>query len=1544
MDDDFEDVPLGGIPNSTENGHSAEVDEKPSIQLNGTKEESSEPSSLSEKQQKQFSIELEFVQCLANPEYLKYLAQSRYLQDKAFVNYLEYLQYWKQPQYAKFIIYPHCLYFLELLQEEAFRRELLNPAFSVYIHQQQFYHWMYYRNKRLVSAALPVADTSMETEEMKAEDDYSMHAHFMFFGLFGVLFRFAVLSSVIFLNFATSETIMSTLLKGRGSIITTLRRLHSTERVRKHITFHLNGNKIDVPSNIKPTLMLSDYLRDHQHLTGTKLACQEGACGSCTVSISSQDPIRKTIEHHPVVSCITPIALVDGKNITTVEGIGSTNDGLHPIQERMTAFGASQCGFCTPGFVMSMYAGLRMQSNDTFERFSENFKGNLCRCTGYRSISDVGKSFCADTEATVRPFNGQTFPAYRSENSEKFLGDIGGDGLVVDETSTHYFSPTTLLDLARHKSDHPDAVVVGGATSVVPSIYHGETAPMKWVTVSRIPELNRVEFGETSICIGAGVTLAKIIRSIEAESSKKIHPRHRVVFLESMKKQMSRIGSAQIRATGTLAGNILSTYAASDMNPLLWVTGAKIKVSQSDTQGSNYSVISQERNIEDILHRGEISDVEFIELIEIPWPSPNDHVHVYKQSRRREGDTSIVNGGFRVTLNDDDVIGDVAMVFGGLTSSLVRPEKSEKFLAGKKWSKETIDEVIPLLVEEVKTGGVDTHGGITEYKQTLPASFLVKFFHRVANRKNSRIDATESHPFDSRPVVGSHHYDVPIRGTSVGKPEPHRWAALQSTGEAKYIADMKFHRQLYGYLVTSSHSCADILSIDVSQAEAYPGVHAVYTYKDVPGSNLFGEIEKDEEIFASKEVKLLGQPIGAVIAESEDIAREASKLVEVKYREKKGIFSIEEAKKRDSIYPHPVQFHTGDADATLATSPTVIEGNMRMGGQEHWYLETQSCLALPNDDDIVLHISTQNAHAAQHTVATALGLPAHRVTVKVGHVGGAFGGKETRNCIIAAAASLAARKLRRPVRFVLPRPLDMQTTGGRHPYVGHYRVGFDSSGKILAAKVDMTANGGHSLDLSGAVLVKTLLQCDGAYSIPNFSGVAKPARTNVASNTAFRGFGTVQGWLFTEQWMDHAAHVLKMAPHELRERNIMREGETTFYGMKVPKQLRRSWDTCKNSSKFLERLEEVKEFNSKNLHCKRGLSILPTKYGVGFTAMQLNQGSALVLCYVDGSVLVTIGGVEMGQGLFTKISQVVATELGIPSESVHMSEMSTDKIANASTTSASMGSDLYGGAVHNACRELNERFAPYRASHPNATFAEICEKAYADRVSLSSLGFFKSEHKGLDMKTGRGEAGGGSTISLKIPGDPWRYFTIGTACTEVEIDTLTGDYKVLRADIVMDLGAPVNPNVDIGQIEGAFTQGQGWVTIEELWWGDEERSWITPGKLQNSGPGTYKIPTLDDVPSRWNVTLLKEDIEKSIEISPVHSAKAVSEPPFLLGASVYFSLKDAIKAARSSRGLDEYFQIDSPLTTERVRMACVDDITTAVLGEGAASFRAKGSF
>ena len=756
---------------------------------------------------------------------------------------------------------------------------------------------------------------------------------------------------------------------------------------------------------------------------------------------------------------------------------------------------------------------------------------------------------------------------------------------------------------------------------------------------------------------------------------------------------------------------------------------------------------------------------------------------------------------------------------------------------------------------------------------------------------------------------------------SVGEPVRHESAHLHVSGEAAYTDDILEARgTLHAAFGLSERAHARIKAMDLAAVRAAPGVVAVITAADIPGANDVGPIVHDDPILAADEVQYLGQPIFLVAAETVDEARRAARLAKVEYEELPAILTIEDALARQSFVLPTVRLERGDWGAALAGAPHRLKGSFRIGGQEQFYLEGQVAYAVPKEDgDMLVYSSTHHPGEVQMVVAHALRVGAHRVLVECRRMGGGFGGKETQAAAPAAAAAVMARQTGRPVKLRYDRDDDIAITGKRHDYLVEYDVGFDGAGRILGLDLMFASRCGFSADLSGPVNDRTVMHADNCYWLPNVRIVSHRCRTHTQSNTAFRGFGGPQGMLGSEHVLDEIARHLGVDPLAVRRANFYAPGrDLTPYDMQVEDFVAdRLFDELERSSEYRLRRDAIREWNATSPIVKRGIAMTPVKFGISFTATFFNQASALVHVYQgDGSVLLNHGGTEMGQGLFTKVAQVVAHEFGIDLDRVRVSASDTARIPNASATAASSGSDLNGKAAQAAAHEIKARLVAFAAERfkvaPESirfaanhvavgerrlTFAELVRMAYLARVQLWASGFYKTPRIHYDPKT--------------LKGRPFFYFAYGAAVSEVAIDILTGETKLLRADILHDVGRSLNPAIDLGQIEGGFVQGMGWLTSEELWWDGR-------GKLMTHAPSTYKIPVASDVPADFRVQLWArgDNVEDSI-----HRSKAVGEPPLMLAMSVLHAIRDAVASVAEYRVSP---RLNAPATPEEVLRAVTD--------------------
>ncbi len=728
----------------------------------------------------------------------------------------------------------------------------------------------------------------------------------------------------------------------------------------------------------------------------------------------------------------------------------------------------------------------------------------------------------------------------------------------------------------------------------------------------------------------------------------------------------------------------------------------------------------------------------------------------------------------------------------------------------------------------------------------------------------------------------------------------HDSALKHVTGQALYIDDMpEPPGTLHGALVLSPVASGRLRRLDLSAAIAAPGVVAAFAAADIPGRNSIAGAGKDEPLFAVDRVEFAGQPLAMVVAASLDAARAAAGRAAIEIEETEAILDIATALARQAFVQAPSTLLRGDPETVLKVAPHRLSAAFSVGGQEHFYLEGQVAFALPGEDgDLVVHSSTQHPTEVQHVCAQILGCDFNRVTTVVRRLGGGFGGKESNASWVAGAAALAAHKTGRPVKLRLPREIDMIATGKRHGFDYRYTVGFDDDGRVLALDAVLAADAGWSLDMTPGVMARALTHVDNAYWIPHFRAASYACRTNRQSNTAFRGFGGPQGVVVMEDALDRIARHLGRDANEIRAVNFYAEGrDETPYGQTVEENhLARCWAEVKQGGDYERRRAEVDAFNRANPILKRGLGLFPLKFGISFNLPHMNQAGALVHVYTDGSIRLNHGGTEMGQGLFVKVAQVVAEVFGVDVDRIRPSATSTAEVPNTSPTAASTGSDLNGWAAYEAANTIKQRMIAFASEHFGAaeseiafadgnvriakpgsnqvvSFGELAKLCWLGRVSLSATGFYKTPKIHWDGAAMRGR--------------PFFYFSFGAAMAEVAIDTLTGESRVLRADLVQDCGASLNPAIDRGQIEGAFVQGQGWFTCEELWWDSR-------GRLRTVGPSTYKIPGSRDAPPVFNVRMLENAPSRE---ATVFRSKAVGEPPLLLATAVWTALKDAIAAA-----------------------------------------------
>lgn len=753
--------------------------------------------------------------------------------------------------------------------------------------------------------------------------------------------------------------------------------------------------------------------------------------------------------------------------------------------------------------------------------------------------------------------------------------------------------------------------------------------------------------------------------------------------------------------------------------------------------------------------------------------------------------------------------------------------------------------------------------------------------------------------------------------TFINKTRPHDSAHKHVSGFADYTDDIKEPKDtLYGAIGLSKKAHAIIRKIDLNKVKSSEGVISVITYQDIPGRNDVGPVFDGDPIFPEKKIEFYGQPIFAVAATSIELARKAALKAKIIYKDLKPVVTIKDALDKNKLLFKVKKIKKGNASKKISNSKNFLKGNFTTGSQEHFYLEGQAAFVIPKEDNnFLVYSSTQHPSETQQLIAKTLNQESNSINVLVRRIGGGFGGKET-NFMTSCICALLSRKTGKPVKLRLDRDEDIIITGKRHEFYSEYEVGFNDEGIIEGLKLKLASNCGMSPDLSLAINERALLHIDNAYFISDLEISNYLCKTNIATSTAFRGFGGNQGMMAIENIIDNISRHLKKDPSNVRKNNFYKKNSRniTHYGMKIEDNvINEIFSKLEKKSNYKKRYLEIKKFNQKNKYKKRGIAITPVKFGISFTTIHLNQAGALVHIYTDGSVHLNHGGIEMGQGTHTKIAQLVANSLGLAYDKVHISSTNTSKVPNTSASAASSTTDLNGAAALNAVSKIKsnlENFikSKYKIYNKNPVyknerivfgnqkfeFKKIIQEAYLNRISLSSTGFYSTPKIKFDKKNFRGR--------------PFLYFCYGAAVSEVSIDTLTGENVIERVDIIHDAGKAINPALELGQIEGGFVQGQGWLTIEEL-------NWKPNGQITTVSPSTYKIPAASDVPKKFNVEIFREGVNKE---KVVNKAKTTGEPPLMLAMSVFYAIKDAIAS------VGNYITtpvIDAPATPEKILMS-----------------------
>jgi xanthine dehydrogenase molybdopterin binding subunit/xanthine dehydrogenase small subunit len=1252
--------------------------------------------------------------------------------------------------------------------------------------------------------------------------------------------------------------------------------------------FTLNGRKTRV-EDAAPTTTLLEFLRANG-LTGGKQGCAEGDCGACTVAIVDRDCAGNPT-YRAVNSCIALLPSFAGREVVTVEGLEGGDGALHPVQAAMVDHYGSQCGYCTPGFVMSLFEGYYRRDCNLPSDMSDQLCGNLCRCTGYRPIRDAALD-CLRHRDALRGRHGSP----RADAHLERLGAPVAPPAPLDYAvgAERFVRPVSLAGLYAALAEHPQARLVAGATEIGVEVTKKFKSFPLLVSAESVPELTGIVKTGPAWRVGAAATLTAVEEALGGE-----YP--------SVLKMLKVFASRQIRNRATLGGNLATASPIGDSAPVLLSLDADLVLASS----------SAERTVAlsdffTAYRRTLLAPGEIIREVVLPRFGGEGGLSrrsdFLKVSKRRELDISIVAAAFSIDTDKAGIVRRARLAYGGVAPTPIRARRAEAALEGRRLG-DAAAGVARILAGEFTP--IDDVRGSAAYRRELVVSLWEKFVSGAAS-------AAQDAPPDFKKGMDAAPADA-------SRALRHESAVGHVTGRAQYVDDTAQRRPMLDiWPVCAPHARARILRRDASRARAMPGVAAVLMSEDIPGHNNVGT-HHDEPLFADKEICYHGQVVAIVVGRSLRACRAAAAAVEVEYEPLAPLLGIRDAIAARSFHTPPHTIARGDWEAALERAPLRLVGEFSFGGQEHFYLETHAAWAEAGEGgSIFVSSSTQHPTEIQAIVADLIAQPRNRVVVQSPRMGGGFGGKETQGNAFAAMVALAALRTRQPVRIQLDRDLDMTITGKRHPFHAAFSVGYDRKGMILAAAVDLYSDGGWSLDLSQPVLDRALFHVDNGYYVPALRVTGLIAKTNVASNTAFRGFGGPQGMLVMEEIVDRIARRLGLAPDAVRGRNLYRgrgRTNTTHFLQEIgDNRLQTVWKRVRKDAGFERRRNAVDRWNKAHPRIKRGIAVTPVKFGISFTLTQYNQAGALVLLYTDGTAQVNHGGTEMGQGLHTKIHGIAMRELGLPAERVRVMPTATDKVPNTSATAASSGADLNGAAVRNACVTLRERLVPVaaellsksagrpvaesrivfadgnvavRGSKTAVDMAHVCCRAHELRISMAATGYYATPGIHWSWAT--------------VSGRPFQYFVCGAAVAEVEVDGYSGMHRVLRLDAVHDVGDSLNPGVDLGQIEGGIVQGIGWLTREELLWDKE-------GRLMTHSASTYQIPAISDAPKEMHITLLPMAAQEGT----INGSKASGEPPLMLAFSVREAIRDAVAAFGPKGG---EVRLASPATSEAILAA-----------------------
>lgn len=1255
--------------------------------------------------------------------------------------------------------------------------------------------------------------------------------------------------------------------------------------IKSTIDFTINGKPYTVSGDVPSNTSLNVFIRDHAKLRGTKAMCHEGGCGACIVSVQIKGQTMS------VNSCLVPILICHGWAIETIEGIGNRVDGYHPMQAALAEMNGSQCGYCSSGMVMNLYSLLKDRKH-TMKEIENSFGSNICRCTGYRPILDAFKAFASDATPTLTKAIQDIEDVYQIKkcpknglpcNGGKTCGQSSLTSVCMKLEDADFHKILTIDNLFSTFQKYPNATYVLNGGNTAHGVYRLEK-PELYIDINDIPDLHRVDKSDSSLILGGNVSLTVAMENFDKYSKDKGFE-----YLRHLAHHIDLIASVPVRNIGTIAGNLMIKHQhhdfPSDVFLILQTAGARIHILEAP--GSKNDMTLLEFLDTDMKHK-------IIYSIVLPALDSAYVFRSYKIMPRAQNAHAHVNAGFLFKLDGaGKVLEKPNIIIGGIREDFMHATKTQDFLLNKS----IFDKNVLKMAIETLDGELNPNHVLPDYSPQFRKILAEGLFYKfVLSIRPEMVDSKlrSGGTILERELSSSKHdFDTDRNLWPLNKPMPKREAIYQTSGEGQYVNDiMPMKDEVFCAFVLTDVANGRIESIDASKALEMKGVVAFYTAKDVPGKNVFVSsssklmmLTEDELLFAEENVMYAGQPVGIVVAETYMLANEAVKKVKITYADAlktKPITSIDDAIASKDQTRLLQTIHV-PAQGKGKNTKHVITGTFSCGSQYHYTMETQSCVCIPTEDGMDVYPASQWMDLTQVSIARCLGVPNNSININVRRLGGGYGAKISRATQIACACAVACQKLNRPARFVMSIESNMMSIGKRYSTKEQYEVGVNNKGRIQYLNSTHWGNAGSCYNEVHAPIV--MHHMGSCYDASRWTCDGFEVKTDLPSNTYCRAPGSVEGVSIIENIMEHIAMELNKDPIEVRLIN-MSEDHKNALGPMI--------DDLKRSADYDTRKRAVDIFNSENRWKKKGIALVPLQYPL----MYWGQFNAMVTIYArDGTVSVSHGGIECGQGIHTKISQVAAHALGIDLELVKVRPSDNFTAPNNSVTGGSISSESCAYATMMACKELLNRLEPIKQELKNPTWQELVMAAYMKDVDLCARYMFTTKEE----------------VSP--------YPIYGVSIAEVEVDLLTGQHIIQRVDIMEDTGISLNPEIDLGQVEGAFVMGIGYWTSEDLIYDPKT------GALTNYRTWNYKPPGAKDIPVDFRVSFRRNAPN---ELGVLRS-KATGEPPLCMACVIPIAIRQALNAARSESGKSGWYSLDGPVTTEKILLASLTNKEQMVL-------------